>query len=257
MINTKDQYILYNEDDYSKLNPTLMIKFLKTFFIINSPIIPHFTEYMYLTYLNPLFEKCGLSEKTIKFLSNSRFPNVSSEIDIKLFEYNKYLNRVIQGIREVASKSYEKKKKIEKNDNNDIKIKVLYAKEYSLLQKEVLNLLGKENYNEKNKIISLDEKGNPKFKTEILSDNKLDKNAKRNMLEFAAYKIKEVEAIGLEALNETLKFKEEEVLTQNAELFKKLARLKDIDFLEYNEKDKPKNSKESAIPGKPLFIRVN
>ena len=256
MINTKDQYILYNEDDYSKLNPTLMIKFLKTFFIINSPIIPHFTEYMYITYLNPLFEKCGLSEKTIKFLSNSRFPNISSEIDTKLFEYNKYLNRVIQGIREVASKNYEKKKKIE-NNNNDIKIKVLYAKEYSPLQKEALNLLRKENYNEKNKIISLDEKGNPKYKTEILSDNKLDKNVKRNMLEFAAYKIKEVEAIGLGALNETLKFKEEEVLTQNVELFKKLARLKDIEFLEYNEKDKPKNSKETAIPGKPLFIRVN
>ena len=166
------------------------------------------------------------------------------------------MNRVIQGIREVASKNYEKKKKIE-NNNNDVKIKVLYAKEYSPLQKEVLNLLRKENYNEKNKIISLDEKGNPKYKKEILSDNKLDKNVKRNMLEFASYKIKEVEAIGLGALNETLKFKEEEVLTQNAELFKKLARLKDIEFLEYNEKEKPKNSKETVIPGKPLFIRVN
>ena len=133
----------------------------------------------------------------------------------------------------MASKNYEKKKKIENNEYNDIKIKVLYAKEYNPLQKEVLNLLRKENFNEKNKIISLDEKGNPKYKTEILTNNKLDKNVKRNMLEFSAYKIKEVEAIGLEALNETLKFKEEEVLTQNAELFKKLAKLKDIEFLEF------------------------
>ena len=51
MINIKAQYILFNADDYKKLNPTLMIKFLKTFFIINNPIIPHFTEHMYNTYL--------------------------------------------------------------------------------------------------------------------------------------------------------------------------------------------------------------
>ena len=33
MINAKDQYILFNADDYTKLNPTLMVRFLKIFFI--------------------------------------------------------------------------------------------------------------------------------------------------------------------------------------------------------------------------------
>ena len=65
MINAKDQYILFNADDYTKLNPVLMVRFLKIFFIMNNPIIPHFTEYMYITYLNPIFEKSGLDSKKI------------------------------------------------------------------------------------------------------------------------------------------------------------------------------------------------
>ena len=31
MINSKDEYILFNNDDYNKLNPTLMVVFLKYF----------------------------------------------------------------------------------------------------------------------------------------------------------------------------------------------------------------------------------
>ena len=74
MINAKDQYILFNADDYTKLNPTLMVRFLKIFFILNNPIIPHFSEYMYITYLNPIFEKSGLEAKKIEFLCRAKFP---------------------------------------------------------------------------------------------------------------------------------------------------------------------------------------
>ena len=132
MINSKDQYILYKADDYKKLNPTLMVKFLKTFFIINNPIIPHFSEYMYITYLNPIFEKFGFKEKIINFLCKSRFPEISSEIDTKLFESNKYINKVIQGIRDSISKKV--KKNIEKKD---LKVKVIYAKSRSELAKNL------------------------------------------------------------------------------------------------------------------------
>ena len=76
------------------------------------------------------------------------------------------------------------------------------------------------------------------------------------MLEFAAFKIKEVESYGLEALNEKLEFNEEEVLNNNAELFKKLAKLEEIEIAEYNETNKPKGCKDTAIPGKPLIVRA-
>ena len=258
MINAKDQYILFNADDYTKLNPTLMVRFLKTFFIINNPIIPHFSEYMFITYLNPIFEKSGLSSKKIEFLCRAKFPEPSSEVDTKLFEYNKYMNKVIQGIRDASSKKIKKgkkEKKEEKEEKKEIKIKVYYAKEYTPMQKEVLNFLRKQTYDENNKITSLDEKGAPLYKNEILSDEKIDKNSKKNMLEFAAFKAKEVENMGKEVLNEELQFNEEEVLKNNVELFKKLTGVKEIEFTEYDEKNKPKGSKDNAIPGKPLFIQ--
>ena len=258
MINAKDQYILFNADDYTKLNPTLMVRFLKTFFIINNPIIPHFSEYMFITYLNPIFEKSGLSSKKMEFLCRAKFPEPSSEVDTKLFEYNKYMNKVIQGIRDAASKKIKKgkkEKKEEKEEKKEIKIRVYYAKEYTPMQKEVLNFLRKQTYDENNKITSLDEKGAPLYKNEILSDKKIDKNSKKNMLEFAAFKAKEVENMGKEVLNEEMQFNEEEVLKNNVELFKKLTGVKEIEFTEYDEKNKPKGSKDNAIPGKPLFIQ--
>ena len=258
MINAKDQYILFNADDYTKLNPTLMVRFLKTFFIMTNPIIPHFTEYMYVTYLNPIFEKSGLSDKKMEFLCKAKFPSPTAEIDTKLFEYNKYVNKVVQGIRDAATKKAGKKGKKggeDKNEKKEIKVKVLYAKEYTPMQKEVLGFLRKQTYDENNKITSLDEKGSPLYKNEILSDANIDKNSKKNMLEFAAFKAKEVEAYGKEALNEELQFNEEEVLKNNADLLKKLTGLKEIEFVEYDEKHKPKGCKDNALPGKPLYIQ--
>ena len=259
MINAKDQYILFNADDYTKLNPTLMVRFLKVFFIMNNPIMPHFTEYMFVTYLNPIFDKSGLSNKKIEFLCKARFPVPSSEVDTKLFEYNKYMNKVIQGIRDTASKKIKKGKKDKKEEKaeekKDVKVKILFAKEYTPMQKEVLGFLRKQTYDENNKIISLDEKGAPLYKNEILSDEKIDKNSKKNMLEFAAFKAKEIENFGKEVLNENLQFNEEEVLNNNVELFKKLTGVKEIEFAEYDEKNKPKGIKDNAIPGKPLYVQ--
>ena len=259
MINAKDQYILFNADDYTKLNPTLMVRFLKVFFIMNNPIMPHFTEYMFVTYLNPIFDKSGLSNKKIEFLCKARFPVPSSEVDTKLFEYNKYMNKVIQGIRDTASKKIKKGKKDKKEEKaeekKDVKVKILFAKEYTPMQKEVLGFLRKQTYDENNKIISLDEKGAPLYKNEILSDEKIDKNSKKNMLEFAAFKAKEIENFGKEVLNENLQFNEEEVLNNNVELFKKLTGVKEIEITQFDEKNKPKGIKDTAMPGKPIYIQ--
>ena len=259
MINAKDQYILFNADDYTKLNPTLMVRFLKVFFIMNNPIIPHFSEYMFVTYLNPIFEKSGLGDKKIEFLCRARFPVPSSEVDTKLFEYNKYMNKVIQGIRDTASKKIKKGKKDKKEEKaeekKDVKVKILFAKEYSPMQKEVLGFLRKQTYDENNKIISLDEKGAPLYKNEILSDEKIDKNSKKNMLEFAAFKAKEIENFGKDVLNENLQFNEEEVLNNNVELFKKLTGVKEIEITLFDEKNKPKGIKDTAMPGKPIYIQ--
>jgi leucyl-tRNA synthetase len=119
MINSKDEYILFNNDDYSKLNPTLMVHFLKTFFIIINPILPHWTEYMYRTYLNPIFEKFGFNELKIEFLAFAKYPQISNPVDKKLFDYNNYINKVIESIRESILKKAKNKNKGKKNNNKN------------------------------------------------------------------------------------------------------------------------------------------
>ena len=66
----------------------------------------------------------------------------------------------------------------------------------------------------------IDNKNNPKYKNEILENEKIEKNLKKNMLEILSFKAKEVELYGKEALNENLIFNEEENLMNNIELFK-------------------------------------
>jgi leucyl-tRNA synthetase len=263
MINSKDEYILFNNDDYNKLNPSLMVRFFKVFFIMMNPIIPHWTEYMYKTYLNPLFDKNNLKNLKIEFLYKEKFPIISNPIDKKLFDYNQYIHKVIQNIREIALKSKtlkggkKEENTEEKKEEKFIHAKIIFAKEFSDNQKLVLQVLKEQTYDENGKISSLDEKGNPGYKNLLIEKFKDNQKEKTMMLEFASYKAKEVENYGKEILEEKLQFNEEEVLKNNIDLFKKLTKVGDIEIIEQksNEELKLKNSnmKDKAMPGKPIF----
>lgn len=124
MINSRDQYIQYLEDDYSKVNPSLMLKFFAVFFKMMNPIIPHWTEYMYRTYLNEYFSKGNTNTNhVIKYLAFSKFPETNKQnIDSKMFAYNRYLKSIISSIHEIVnSKNENLKDKKKKNEENTIK----------------------------------------------------------------------------------------------------------------------------------------
>jgi leucyl-tRNA synthetase len=111
MINIKDQYILYNEEDYNRLNPSLMLKFFSIFLRIMNPIMPHWTEYIYRTYINGFIKNTN-ENHVVKYLAFSNFPEVSKNIDKKMYAYNKYLKNVVSSIHElVNSKQGGEKKK--------------------------------------------------------------------------------------------------------------------------------------------------
>ena len=307
MINSKDEYILFNNDDYSKLNPTLMVHFLRTFFIIINPILPHWTEYMYRTYLNPIFEKFGFNELKIEFLAFAKYPEISNPVDRKLFDYNNYINKVIESIRENVLKKMKNKNKGKKNDKknnkkNDkkkeekkedekkeekkeeekkeekkeeekkdeekkeeekkdekkeekkpIKVKILFAKEYNNNQKIVLEVLRAQKYDENGKLIDIDEKGNPLYKSEIIK-RAPDGKSKSSMLEFASFKAKEVLDLGMDALKDSLLFNEEETLNSKKDLIKKLSKVDEIEIIEYKDELKPKGLRDSAMPGNPIYL---
>ena len=269
MINSKDEYILFNGDNYAKLNPTLMVRFLKTFFVLMNPICPHWTEYMYRTYLNPLFEKFKFNQYIITYLSRATFPVISNPIDKKLFFYNRYINKVIESIRELANKKDKKggakkgkkgeKTEEKKEEPKEVKISILFAKEYTPNQKKVFEILRKQKYDDFNKLVveEDDKKKGPKYKQEIMEYMQGKDNKERSaMLEFAAFTQKEIESYGVEALKEDLLFNEEEALKTNLDTIKALTKINNIEIVEYNESLRPKGAKEPAMPGKPLFVQA-
>ena len=276
MINIKDQYVLYFEDDLSKLNPTLMLRYFKVFFTVMNPIIPHWTEYMYRTYLNKYFE-INSKSSVIKNLAFSSFPTISKDIDASMFSYNRYLKGVISSIHElVNSKQTDKKKHNKNKDEKKIeqdksiantkesqnvnietkKDKVLFDKEIHIYylpklsedQLLVLTILNKSEFDDSNKLLS-------DFKPELrekISDNKRQISA----FQFGSYIAKEVEKYGKEAMQIDLGFTENDILEENLELIKNLTKTKLIKILPFDDKTKPKGVKQAPIPGKPIYYCV-
>lgn len=272
MCNIKDQYILYNEDDYSRLNHSLMLKYFTIFFKIMNPIMPHWTEYMYKTYLTN-FMSGNNEHNIVKFLSQSSFPEVSKNIDRVMFAYNKYLKNVISSIHElVSSKSVvDKKKGGKKEEKNDevkdekkeeekvkggkifdkpskffILVTIYYLPQLSEDQKLVLDVLKSSEFDESNKIIT-------DFRAE-LKKTMTDQKRWISASTFGAFIAKEVEVYGFEAMNTDLGFSEVELLEQNSSLIQNLTKVCSIKVVAFDENTKLKGVKSSPIPGKPIFF---
>jgi len=234
-----------------------------------NPIAPHWTEYMYKTYLNPLFEKSGLSHHLVENLSHSRYPINNKEIDSKLFHYNKYIKTTIRHItdavnskigaakKEAAKKGSDKNKKkevaVEDKKEESVNqiysglIKILYAPHFTQEQKKVYEILKAAQYDDNYKIIT-------DYKKIIMKDmEKSDSNLRTLTLQFASFIVKEIETYGNQVLQNELPFDELEALKDNFNLIKKLTKTSNIEIIEYTEKIKPKGAKTIAIPGKPLI----
>jgi leucyl-tRNA synthetase len=256
MINSKDEYILYYEDDYSKLNPTVMVKFFRAIFILMNPIAPHWTEYMYRTYLNPVFQENKMDQYSVLFLAKARYPSISSQIDSKLFMYNRYIKTIIQDINEmVASKAAAKKGKGKTPAKEEPVItgpytgliKIYYAPNFTPEQHRVYEILEKAEYTDTNKILT-------DYKTVIRKEMEgIPENLKTVTLQFASTLVKEVEIYGMEVLSHELPFNELQALKDNMTLINKLTKTTNIEIVEFSDKNKPKGAKSVAIPGKPLL----
>ena len=114
MINIKDEYVLFLEDD-SKIHPTLFVKYLKVLFTMINPIAPHWTEYMYRTYLNPLFKASNQEKYVVQYMAFTRFPEIFKAVDVKLFKYNKYVKGLTKMIFEGFVGKKEKPNKYKGN----------------------------------------------------------------------------------------------------------------------------------------------
>ncbi len=230
-----------------------------------NPIAPHWTEYMYKTYLNPIFKNNKQEQHVVEFLSRANFPAVESNIDSKLFYYNRYIKTVIQTINDLvnqklsAAKGKKDKKggKEEKKEEEETKlqsgpytgvIRIYYAPQFTLEQQRVFNILKAAEYNEANQIQT-------DYKKIIMEEmKKSDANLRTLTLQFASFIVREIETYGMEVLSDELPFNELTALKDNMSLISNLTKAANIDIVVYSDKNKPKGAKTIAIPGKPLIF---
>jgi hypothetical protein len=213
---------------------------------------------MYITYLNPIFMKNKMEDKTIKYLAFSKFPMVSNQIDNKLFHYNKYIKKIIERVRDIVNTKQappkkkidkkedkkEEKKEEKKDDTYNGTIVIYYAKNFTKEQVRVYEILKSAEY-EDTKIIT-------DYRKPIIAE--IEKPELRTItLQFASFIVKEIETYGFDVLNSELSFNEFDALTDNMNLIKKLTKASNIKVEEYDEKKKPKSIKTIAIPGNPII----
>lgn len=235
-----------------------------------NPIAPHWSEYMYRTYLNPIFKKHNLNGHTVEFLAFDKFPTVTSHVDSKLFHYNRYIKTIIKQVNDVVNSKLalaNKGKKDPKKGKNETepeattvettqpkqpevyngKLKVLYATNFTNEQRRVYEMLNSAVYDDSN-VIKTD------YKKQIMNEMATaDPNLRTSTLQFASFIVKEIETYGKESLTPELPFSEVEALNDNMSLIKKLTKASNIELIEYDEKTKPKGVKSIAIPGKPII----
>jgi len=240
MINAKDDYVLFLEDDYTKINATLFTRFLKNFFIIMNPIAPHWTEYMYRTYLNPIFKANKLDKHILEHLAFTEMPNISKAVDVKLFRYNHYVKGLVKLIFEgLVGK---------KDKPNQYKATIYYAKEFTAGQKIAMNILKTSHWDDNNKITD-------DYKKRIMEEMKsADNNSRTQALMFAQHVAKEVANYGKESLDIELTFDEKDTITENIQLITTLTKVNSVNVILYDEKTKPKSVKYPPTPGNPVVI---
>jgi len=180
MINIKNDYVLFLEEDYSKINPTLFMKYLKVFFTIVNPIAPHWTEYMYRTYMNPLFQANGQERQIVQYLGFTKFPEVSKTVDVKLFKHNSYVKGLVKMIFENLVGKKEKPSKYKGIIILLILATFYYAKDFNPGQQIAIKILQSSSY-ENNRILD-------DYKSRIMTEMKTaDNNSRTQALMFASF----------------------------------------------------------------------
>ena len=69
---------------------------MTVYFQVLNPIAPHWTEYSYKKYLNPIYFQLNKALVVDGLLSNGKFPVYSNNINMLLIKINKYVKGVLR-----------------------------------------------------------------------------------------------------------------------------------------------------------------
>ena len=211
---------------YGGVHKDLILKFIKVFTIISSPIIPHTSEYVW---------RVLLDNKSSVF--DEKWPIVKENINMILIYTDEYLQNILHIIRKKQKKSKEQKK-----GNN---IKIIIKSTYTENQKLILSILKNNN--------NFDIKSITKI---FFKEKKFNKNIINSLMSFTKNKIEEYNNIGISALDEVLPINEIDLLKDKIDLIKKLCEIENIEILDFdklNENEKKKYEKNNIFPRFPFI----
>jgi leucyl-tRNA synthetase len=224
MLSAKDEYI--NNVPETEWNIPLIGKFIETFLLICSPIIPHVTDYLYTRFFNPIFETFGPKEKVYKSLFFASFPKFEEPFQFHLIKGHSYVKDLIQNV-----KNYLKKKEsdISKENKSKINIRItLYNKnneDFKIVEKILRS----------NEGISFKE-----FSQVIATQNS-------HNMQLAAFIFRQFELYGYDIFTED--FEEIKFVNNHKDYFQRAFSDVDIEFIPLQPFEKLKNLQ----PDKPLI----
>ena len=215
---------------------------MTVYFQVLNPIAPHWTEYSYKKYLNPIYFQLNKALVVDGLLSNGKFPVYSNNINMLLIKINKYVKGVLRKTNDSIEKFRAKK-----GSNPPTTANYVICENFQNWQIQVFKVLSELKYDENCKLLE-------PFKDAIITglnlNEKSNKKELSNALQFASYIIKEAEKYGKDSLEHKLPFKEVDTLGDYKAYILQMTKLKEITFTV------GKNEKEigTATPGNPNIV---
>lgn len=223
--------------------------------ILINPIIPHFAQYCWMTYIHPVLSKSQGFSEVCEDLNQMPWPQASAPYDKVTSERLAYLKDTKGAIRVGIEKAKAGgKKKPKKGEAAEAKVvekcTVFVAKEYPEFQKQCLTILQGFEFDENNKIVG----DHVKAIREAFPDKKQAGLA----MKFVSFQLDIATNVGKEeALRLEASFDEKECIEQNKSfLFENLPGIKEVTVMINNgpEAEAVEGSaaaREGATPSKP------
>jgi leucyl-tRNA synthetase len=241
-------------------NPYTLMRFLAVQLTMMNPIIPHFSQFCWKTYVHPILSKCSnFSSATPENLNVMAWPKPTGSFDSQLADRLAYLKDAKSSVRLAFenAKSGGKKKKAKKAEP-EAEAKpietcyVFVAREYPEFQKKCLTILREFEFDENNTI-----QGD--YVTAFR--NAFEKKQAGIAMKFVSFQLNIAKTEGKEAaLRLEAAFNEQDAVNENKSfIFENMPSIKTINVM-WNDSEEAKavagsdNARDSAAPSKPAIF---
>lgn len=237
LVSLKEEYRI----QVGQRHKELLVRYLEVQALLLAPIVPHVAEVLW-----SIVKKKG--DEQVSTIVNEPFPQPSAEIDLILHRKHTYLKKTLHEARLALDRSRGKKKTLPV----PTKLAIYIADSFPTMHIHVLDLL--------TSLVSVHGAADAKLLLAKLKESDtIAPKDKQKCLQFASFVVKDLQARGNEALEQSSAFNEHELLSQIQDYMREQLNLQQIDILP-NHTAHPSDAspvREGALPGSPQFFFYN